>query len=343
MTPTGGTGPGVPPAASGPGRGAGRTTLKWGIQIALTVLVTWVIARQLGVTLEEALSVRPAVPDPRLGLLTASVLLLLAGFMASARLWGAMVRELGGADPGLWGSFRIVMTANLGRYLPGKVWQVAGLVVLSRRAGIPATLGTGAGVVGQAFHLTGALVVGSGAMVAMVADAGWAVRTGLGLLVVAALAASVPALIHQAFRLAYRLVGLDPLTAPRPGGWFGPRWIALHTGIWCIYGLSFWLFVIGLGLDVEVRMAIPVFAAAYLLGYLALFAPAGIGIREGVLIALLRPSLGAAAVGVAVLARLWMTAVELLPAGGLALWETFRTKEGGSAGRPTRNHTGNDV
>ncbi|TVR63880.1 MAG: UPF0104 family protein [Gemmatimonadales bacterium] len=326
MNPAPGAGPGIPPDSSDPGPRPYRRLLRWAIQIILTVVVTWVIVRQVGVTLDEALSLRPAVPQPRPAILAASVLLLVAGFAASARLWGAMVRELGGPDPGLWGSFRIVMTANLGRYLPGKVWQVAGLAVLSRRAGISATLGTGAGVVGQAFHLTGALVVGSGAMAALVADAGWAARTGLGLLVLAALAASVPALIHRAFRLAYRLVGLDPGTAPRPGVWFGPRWIALHSGTWCLYGLSFWLFVVGLGLDLDPRVAVPVFSAAYLLGYLALFAPAGIGIREGVLIALLRPSLGVAAVGVAVLARLWMTIVELVPAGGLALWETFRTK-----------------
>lgn len=327
-----------PPA--GPKDPSGRRWLRWGIQALLTVLVTWVIVRQVGVTLDEALTLGPAAPDVRPGIVTASAVTLLAGFAVTARLWGRMVHELGGPDPGAWGSFRIVMTANLGRYLPGKVWQMAGLALLSKRAGISATLGTGAGVVGQAFHLTGALVVGSGAMAAVAVDAGWGVRTGLGLLVLAALAASVPGAVHTGFRVAYRLVGLDPLTAPRPNPWFGPRWIGLHTAVWCVYGVAFWLLTLGLGLHVDPTMAVPVFSAAYLLGYLALFAPAGIGIREGVLIALLRPSLGAAAVGVAVLARLWMTVVELLPAGGLALWETFRRKN--EMAVPTRHHKRDD-
>jgi len=331
---------GRPEGPEGPRGPWGRPWLRWGIQGLLTALVTWLIVRQVGVTLDEALTLGPAIPDLRLGLMAASVALLLAGFVFSARLWGRMVHELGGPDPGGWGSFRIVMTANLGRYLPGKVWQMAGLALLSRRAGISATLGTGAGVVGQAFHLTGALVVGSGALAAVAVDVGWGARTGLGLLVLAALAASLPGMVHGGFRLAYRVVGLDPLTAPRPSPWFGPRWIALHTAVWCVYGAAFWLFTVGLGLEADPRMAIPVFSAAYLLGYLALFAPAGIGIREGVLIALLRPSLGTAAVGVAVLARLWMTLVELLPAGGLALWETYRRKDPGTA--PDRHYTRDD-
>jgi uncharacterized membrane protein YbhN (UPF0104 family) len=47
-----------------------------------------------------------------------------------------------------------------------------------------------------------------------------------------------------------------------------------------------------------------------------LFAPAGVGVREGALIALLTPYMGAAAAGVlAVVARIWTTAVELVPAG----------------------------
>jgi hypothetical protein len=61
------------------------------------------------------------------------------------------------------------------------------------------------------------------------------------------------------------------------------------------------------------------FAAAYVLGYAMIFAPAGLGPREGFLIAFLTPHVGAASAGViAVVARLWTTVVELLPAG--AFW-----------------------
>lgn len=63
----------------------------------------------------------------------------------------------------------------------------------------------------------------------------------------------------------------------------------------------------------------PAFAAAYVVGYLAVFAPAGAGIREGFLVLLLQPSMSAeAALVVALAARVWTTTVELVPAAFFA-------------------------
>ena len=61
------------------------------------------------------------------------------------------------------------------------------------------------------------------------------------------------------------------------------------------------------------------FAAAYVVGYVILFAPAGLGVREGVLVFMLSPHLGAGTAGaVAAIARLWTTLVEIVPAA--AFW-----------------------
>jgi len=303
-------------------RGWGRA-LRWTLQLVLTVLVTWIIISQVGVTLDEALTLDRALPAVQWWMVATSALLLLACFGITARLWGRMVAELGAPDPGWIGANRIVLSANLGRYLPGKVWQVAGLAVLSRREGIPVSLGVSAGVLGQAFHLVGAAVVGAAALGALDGMA-LGVWVGFGALAVFVVATALPSLLRGAFRLIFRVARLDPASAPAPDPLFGPRWVVLHTLVWCGYGVAFAVLVRGLGLDGGTFALAASFSAAYLLGYLAIFAPAGIGVREGVLIALLRPSLGAAAVGVAVLARVWMTLVELLPAGLFALWAIFK-------------------
>lgn|GEM_PF-439461 len=303
-------------------RGWGKG-LKWTLQLGLTVLVTWIIVSQVGVTLEEALALEAALPAVQPVAVIVSALLLLLFFGVAARLWGRMVAELGGPDPGWIGSNRIVLTANLGRYLPGKVWQVAGLAVLSRRDGVPVSLGVTAGVMGQAFHLAGAAIVGVVALGTLEGVA-WGAWAGVAALACFVAATSIPPLLRWGFRLVFRLARLDPTTAPSPDPLFGPRWVVLHTLVWCGYGLAFAFLVRGLGLEGGILPLAASFSAAYLLGYLAIFAPAGIGVREGILIALLRPSLGAAAVGVAVLARVWMTVVELVPAGLFALWAIFR-------------------
>jgi uncharacterized membrane protein YbhN (UPF0104 family) len=73
----------------------------------------------------------------------------------------------------------------------------------------------------------------------------------------------------------------------------------------------------------------PAFAAAYVAGYIAVFAPAGAGIREGILVVLLQPIMAReAAVVLAVIARLWTTVLELVPAGLLVLvWRRSRQTE----------------
>ncbi len=61
------------------------------------------------------------------------------------------------------------------------------------------------------------------------------------------------------------------------------------------------------------------FAGAYFLGYAAVFAPAGVGVREGALAVLLAPWTGPAEAAVlAVIARLWMTVGEMVPLAAIA-------------------------
>ena len=282
-------------------------------------------------SLSEAFALDVAMPAPRPWVLAASIGLLLAGFVVSARLWGRMAAELGGQDPGAAGSVRIWMSANLGRYLPGKVWQMAGLAVLSRRVGLPATVAATSGVVGQLFALAAAGLIGVPVLVTSEGDAGRAGGVLLLALAILIILASIPAVIRGGLAVLFRMARIPPEHLPRPGPFFGPRWLLLYLANWAIYGTAFVVFMLGLGLDGTPIHLAAAFAAAYLLGYAAVFAPAGLGVREGFLIAFLTPHVGVAAAGASVLARVWMTLVEVIPAGALAVWEVFRGdgREGG--------------
>jgi hypothetical protein len=105
---------------------------------------------------------------------------------------------------------------------------------------------------------------------------------------------------------------------------------------------------ISLGLDASPVPIASAFAASYVLGYLMIFAPAGLGPREGFLIALLTPYFGVGPSGVvAVIARLWTTAVELVPAGLFWAGWVSRTDPASSARRdlsaPTSDATGGEA
>lgn len=296
------------------------------LQLFVTLLVTVLVFRALGGTLEDALALDRGLPAPRFLPLLAATALLLGAYAMAARLWGRMVGELGDRDPGARLSLRLVLTANLGRYIPGKIWQLAGLAVLARRRRISATTATAAALLVQGFALAATAAWGIPALLDQEAVAGAHAATWtlviLGALV---LLASIPAVTRAGTRLLFRVARRSPDEAPRPAPSFGPRWMLLHLLLWGAYGTAFLLFVQGLGFSLPPLGAVSAFSAAYFIGNVFVVAPAGVGIREVALAGLLLPDLGEAAMPVAILARLWMTAAEVLPAAVFAWLEVRET------------------
>jgi glycosyltransferase 2 family protein len=309
---------GVPEEKGGIGNPLVRAG-KIALQLILTGVVTWFILRAVGFDLEGLRSLDPSLWTVRWGVVALSGFLLLGAYAYSAALWGVMVREIGGYDVGFLPSLRVFFTANLARYVPGKLWQIAGLAYLARREGVPPGTATGAAVLGQAFALGGATLVGAGVL----AESDFGMRFGGGwaaaLLIVFVVAATFPAVFRGAVSLWFRLARAEVPGGFRPDQVFGVRWLLLHALVWVLQGMAFWFLARGLGMDPGVYGAVAAYAAGYALGYVAVFAPAGIGVREGFLIAFLSPILGGpAAAALAVVARLWSTAMELLLALVLA-------------------------
>lgn len=208
------------------------------------------------------------------------------------------------------------MVANLGRYVPGKVWQVASLVALARTRGVPASTAMAAAVLGQGIGVGSATLLGLGALWSLADGAAWRWLVPVGLVGVTALGLTPP--VFRAVSTAwFRLAATDAPSDLRPS--MAAGWLAVGLATWTVYAGAFWLFVEGVGLDVRIVPTASAFAAAYVLGYVVVFAPAGIGVREGFLVAMLSPQVGVAAAGtVAVAARLWTTLIEVVPAA--AFW-----------------------
>jgi len=289
------------------------------LQLLVTVVVTLFIFRRIGVSVDglRGMEVHVWRPD-LLPFLSASALLIL-GYFGSALLWGRMVRELGGPSLGVFTSVRIYMVSNLGRYVPGKIWQIAGMALLARRMGVTPAVSAAAAILGQGVALAGAAVVGALAFAGAEGQIRWiglVLLLGvLGFLVIT----GVPVLFRRVVRVAFRLVRQIPPADLLVNRSFGIRWLTLYAVNWGVYAVAFWGLARSLRLEVTVLEAAPAFAAAYVLGYAAIFAPAGVGVREGFLVAFLQPVMGTAAVVLAVVARLWTTVVELVPALLLAL------------------------
>ncbi len=294
------------------------------LQVGLTAVVTWFILDRVGVDLAFVAAVDPSEWRPRPVLFVSSCVLLVVGYLWTASLWGRLVRDLGGPRLSAWTSVRVFMVANLGRYIPGKIWQIAGLAYLAKREGVQASVATGAAILGQGLALLGAALVGIVALFGpneIWRQVGWVgLVAGIGAALTIIAAVVIAPFFRRVVALWFRLTRTDPPDHSLGSGNAGLRWLALYVMNWGIYATAFWLLYLSFGESGSFLQVGPTFAAAYLVGYIAVFAPAGAGIREVALVVLLQPVMaGDAAFVLAVIARLWTTAVELVPAAILAV------------------------
>ena len=302
-------------------------------KLALTGLVTWFVLRSVGIQLAEVRAVEWTSVRVHVPLLLLSVAVLFGELALAAWLWSKVVTRLGGPPIPVATAAAILVLANFGRYVPGKVLHIAGVAVLAERARCPAPVAAAASLITQMMHLLGAAVVGGWAVLQLSGiSPSLAVAAGLALVIaIAVLARSgrMQAALEWAVRLIHRRrrseVEFDAASvtgiAPLP-------WLAAFAAKWLVYGLAFFLFAKSMGVDGSFVFFATVFASAYLVGYLAVFAPAGVGVREASMIALLEPTLGASAsVLLAVAQRAWITAFELIGAPGSAavLWRRSRS------------------
>jgi uncharacterized membrane protein YbhN (UPF0104 family) len=290
-----------------------RKWIWWTLQICVAAVVVWMVWRTIARNWNEFRSLHMSLTlHP--GWILLSVLVILLSYASSVEAWR---RILAGWSQHLpyRQAVRVWLVANLGRYIPGKVWSVAGLMALAQRAGVePWAAGA------SAFAIQ---AVAIGSAVALVAAATPGAESPLRLAAAGLVAVATIALLTwpRAARSVARLIGSAEKIRPLPLISVVES-AALGLLSWVIHGTAFWLLARGLGLGggLSLATAAGVFALGYILGLLALFAPGGVGVREVVLISLLTPALGAGgAVALSIASRLLLTLTEVAAPLGVLL------------------------
>jgi hypothetical protein len=313
--------------------GWGGTARRTASVLLVAGLTLWIVRA----VASEATRTDWAALDPEPLPLLAAALLLVPTYLFRASLWNALLRSTGESIACVDG-WRLFMGAQLGRYLPGKLWQIAGAGLLARSYGVSAGAAAIATLVGVLIHH---LVGGVLALLALrrVAED----FSALGVVVVIAAAAGLVAvtspLLPRSLAWLARVTGRPELAATPPPP---ARTVLLVTpgyaAVWLVFAGVLCLVARGLfpsAPPLPFVDAVGVMSAAAVAGFVVLIAPSGLGVREAVIVALLGPTLGALVAGVvAVALRVVMTAVEL----SLSLWGAWpwlrRERAGDAGGAP---------
>lgn len=250
----------------------------------------------------------------------ASLVLVVVGLLLTGVVWAGILRAYGHDVPrGL--AMGVFFVGQIGKYIPGSVWSFGAQAKMATRYDVPARTTVATGLVFLWWSVVTAGIASGAGMLAGLPVAG--LPRWLGAVAVAAgIALLLPPVTE---RLAARLAG-----TPRPSLPLGlsASVTALMLVSWVLYGLALALLVpSGAGLSSGfVLQVTAAFALAYAVGVVVILAPAGLGAREVVLVALLTPLVGAVpAAAAALLSRLVHTAGDFLLA--LAGWLRTRGRE----------------
>jgi glycosyltransferase 2 family protein len=255
--------------------------------------------------------------------LAASVAAHVAVLALGVWIWSRVLRQFGSESTGYRRLLGIWSLANITRYIPGAVWQFFTTAHLARSAGLPGVLGLTSLLVHVGFTLLAATLIAAWTLplellLGVAPGAAGGLRLGA---LVAAAAAIHPWMLNLLLRLVPRALGREVLVWR--GSWAASAGLlALSLVSWALYGFSFYLFLHSLTPlpATSIPALTGVNALSFLAGYLVVFAPGGIGVRESAMTLLLTSLLppGVAAI-FAIASRLWSIVAEVaLAAAGVA-------------------------
>ncbi len=300
------------------GSPTGRRWWWTALQLLLLGALFVFIAREVA-TQRAALRDAAAAIELRWPYIAAASAIVLATYAALIQSWRVLMSGWG-STISFGAAVRIWTIANLGRYIPGKVWSVGALVVLAQREGANSIAAAGAALLGTAINIGAGMgvVALSGTAVLNVLGVQYSLFAGIGsaLFVIGVLA--LPWLLPRLLALvASRRPGLEAPSRPLPNS---AIWLSVTINVlsWVGYGAAFALLARGVLPDISGAMPtfVAIWTASYLVGYLFLVAPGGIGAREAALVGAmvaLGVAVSAEAAVLAAVSRLWLIVLEVLP------------------------------
>jgi uncharacterized membrane protein YbhN (UPF0104 family) len=251
-------------------------------------------------------------------LLSISILLLPAYFFFKTLVWNWILFKMGAAIS-LRKCCRILFLTQLGKYLPGKVWPVLGRVYMCEKEGVSKREAFTSVLLESIFEIiTGALVFFFFVFLVFKKELGGGNMLGiLSAVIFLGILILHPRIFYKI--LNYFLAKLGREEVKETLNYKNSIWLfILYTFVLLFEGVSFYILVNAIFyVSPDKFLALTgMLAMAGIMGLISIFTPAGLGVREGVLAALLSYYLPLhIAIIISLMARIWITSGELICAG----------------------------
>lgn len=285
------------------------------VAIVLLAAAAWYVGDALAGNLSR-LRTEVEAPGP---LFWSGGTLVLALMLVYPLLWLLILRGVG-VPLRVAPAYAIWWLTNLGKYIPGKAWMVLGRVYLAREHGKGRLLESFAWefVINCSSSLIAGLLLfwGPGGHRAL-----WPLVAAAALLSLVPLAR--PDLVQKVMQAPLAWIGRGTWEGGvrmRRGPYVAA--LALATLGWLAWGVAHTWMLAGIGLDAPYWAVTGAYSLAWVLGYVVLVLPAGLGVREGVLQFLMAPFLvtGGAALFALVSRTVIVLAEAVAGLVGLLMW-----------------------
>jgi hypothetical protein len=300
-----------------------RARRKDAIRLAASILIIAVVlfflARVLYTNWEQVKAYEWQFNLPLLALSFAG---LAGSYLVDVAVWRQVISRMG-AHITLARALRLYFAAGLVKYIPGTVWQFLSWFYLAQREGVSKIAAGTSIIISQALSALAGALLAAAAFASMGAHDVTRQLALLVLIIPVGLLVLQPRLIAAVLNWGLARLGRQPVSFDLTFRDLAAIFIfyLLSYGLWGLALFSFTNALTPLPLT-DFAPFLGVFPAAYALGLIAPFAPAGLGVREATLTYLLSlfVPLPIATV-IALLARPWMMVVEIT--GALAALASY--------------------
>jgi uncharacterized membrane protein YbhN (UPF0104 family) len=284
------------------------TAVKWVAAVVAVAFLVWSVAKQWDKIVHDFASLDAVT-------VVVGIVFTLVALVANMLSWRAMMAA-SGYRVRLAAASSIFFVGQLGKYIPGGVWSIAAQAELGRAHGLQRTGSAVAALASMLVSMVTAALVGIVAVL-LASSTGFATFWWLIPLIVIGLVCLTPPVLSRLIAIAFRVLRRPPQDTTLT--WSGTVMSLVWSLVmWVAYGVQASVVLRAFGADSPALfpVAVGAYAVAWLVGFVVIIAPAGIGPREGILVLLLGSVAGGSApLALAVISRVFMTIGDVVLAG----------------------------